>query len=409
MTSQDKMDSAPDYSEEAFSDDFEDEEILPVFTLEGVWGERLDKVLAQLMPEISRARLQKLIEEGSVEVNGVPASKPRDRVAEGDVVRLLAKPHAGDQMRFEPEEGIDFEVVYEDDAVVVVNKPAGLVVHPGAGNPGGTLMNGLLYRYPELMSVPRAGIVHRLDRDTTGLMVVAKTLAAQTNLVRQLQERTVKRIARIIRTADETFSSFIIGQCTEAVILGTLCSVGMLIFDFPYAVMIGSFIGVTALIPVVGAYLGAGVGAFMILTVDPLKAVLFLIFIVVLQQLEGNLIYPRVVGSSIGLPGMWVLAAVTVGGGLMGIGGMLFGVPLTATLYKLFRSDVNRRNEKKDRWKERAPESKLPPPGNGSREEGKAAAGKSSPERSAASDRRRRTEAGREMSADRRKNNGKER
>ena len=193
MTSQDKMDSAPDYSEEAFSDDFEDEEILPVFTLEGVWGERLDKVLAQLMPEISRARLQKLIEEGSVEVNGVPASKPRDRVAEGDVVRLLAKPHAGDQMRFEPEEGIDFEVVYEDDAVVVVNKPAGLVVHPGAGNPGGTLMNGLLYRYPELMSVPRAGIVHRLDRDTTGLMVVAKTLAAQTNLVRQLQERTVKR------------------------------------------------------------------------------------------------------------------------------------------------------------------------------------------------------------------------
>ncbi len=224
-----------------------------------------------------------------------------------------------------------------------------------------------------------------------------------------LKERTVKRIARIIRTADETFSSFIIGQCTEAVILGTLCSVGMLIFDFPYAVMIGSFIGVTALIPVVGAYLGAGVGAFMILTVDPLKAVLFLIFIVVLQQLEGNLIYPRVVGSSIGLPGMWVLAAVTVGGGLMGIGGMLFGVPLTATLYKLFRSDVNRRNEKKDRWKERAPESKLPPPGNGSREEGKAAAGKSSPEKSAASDRRRRTEAGRKMSADRRKNNGKER
>ena len=91
--------------------------------------------------------------------------------------------------------------------------------------------------------------------------------------------------------------------------------------------MIGSFIGVTALIPIVGAYLGAGLGAFMILTVDPLKALLFLVFIVILQQMEGNLIYPRVVGSSIGLPGMWVLAAVTVGGGLMGIGGMLLGVP----------------------------------------------------------------------------------
>ncbi|HJD30447.1 MAG TPA: AI-2E family transporter, partial [Candidatus Eisenbergiella stercorigallinarum] len=163
-----------------------------------------------------------------------------------------------------------------------------------------------------------------------------------------LKEKTVREIGRVIRTADDTFSSFIIGQCTEAVILGTLCALGMLVFDFPYAVMIGSFIGVTALIPIVGAYLGAGLGAFMILTVDPLKALLFLIFIVVLQQLEGNLIYPRVVGSSIGLPGMWVLAAVTVGGGLMGIGGMLLGVPLTATAYKLLRSDVNDRNARKD-------------------------------------------------------------
>ena len=163
-----------------------------------------------------------------------------------------------------------------------------------------------------------------------------------------LKERTVERIARVLKTADETFSSFIIGQCTEAVILGTLCTVGMLIFDFPYAVMVGSFIGVTALIPIVGAYLGAAVGAFMIVTVDPLKALLFLVFIVVLQQMEGNLIYPRVVGSSIGLPGMWVLAAVTVGGGLLGIGGMLLGVPLVATVYKLLRSDVNERNRRKD-------------------------------------------------------------
>ena len=159
-----------------------------------------------------------------------------------------------------------------------------------------------------------------------------------------MKERTVARIRYIYRTANETFFCFIIGQCTEAVILGTLCTIGMLLFRFPYAPMIGAFIGATALIPIVGAYLGAAVGAFMILTVDPLKALLFIIFIVVLQQLEGNLIYPRVVGSSIGLPGIWVLAAVTVGGGLGGIGGMLLGVPVAATAYKLIRNDVAGRN-----------------------------------------------------------------
>lgn len=141
--------------------------------------------------------------------------------------------------------------------------------------------------------------------------------------------------------ANDTFKSYIVGQCTEAVILGALCAIGMLIFRFPYAGMTGAVIGVTALIPVAGAYIGAAVGAFMICTVSPLKAVLFIVYIVVLQQLEGNLIYPKVVGSSIGLPGMWVLAAVTVGGGIMGISGMLFGVPLAATFYKLLRADVN--------------------------------------------------------------------
>lgn len=152
---------------------------------------------------------------------------------------------------------------------------------------------------------------------------------------------------RIVMTADETFSSFIIGQVTEAVILGTLCTIGMLILQFPYAPMIGAFIGATALIPIVGAYLGAAVGVVMILTQDPLKAVLFVVFIVVLQQLEGNLIYPKVVGSSIGLPGIWVLAAVTVGGGLLGIPGMLLGVPAAATAYKLLAYDVNERNARR--------------------------------------------------------------
>lgn len=153
----------------------------------------------------------------------------------------------------------------------------------------------------------------------------------------------LSRMAGVIKVADDTFSSFIVGQCTEAVILGSLCIVGMTIFRFPYAPMVGTFIGATALIPVVGAYLGGAVGFIMILTVSPLKAVLFLVFLVILQQLEGNIIYPRVVGSSVGLPGMWVLAAVTIGGGISGVGGMLLGVPLTATCYKLIKNDVNKK------------------------------------------------------------------
>ena len=164
----------------------------------------------------------------------------------------------------------------------------------------------------------------------------------------------IERCKRILVTADRTFSSFIVGQVTEAVVLGSLCTAGMLIFRFPYAPMIGAFIGATALIPIVGAYLGAAVGAFMILTQDPLKALLFLIFIIILQQLEGNLIYPKVVGSSIGLPGMWVLAAVTIGGGVLGIPGMLLGVPSAATLYKLLGYGVNRRNARREREKRAA-------------------------------------------------------
>lgn len=152
----------------------------------------------------------------------------------------------------------------------------------------------------------------------------------------------VKKIRYVAGVVNDSFHKFIVGQCIEAVILGALCSVGMTILRFPYAVMIGTLIGFTALIPVAGAYIGAGVGAFMIMTVSPLKAIGFLLFIVVLQQLEGNLIYPKVVGTSIGLPGIWVLAAVTVGGGIWGIRGMLLGVPLMAAVYQLIRHDLNK-------------------------------------------------------------------
>lgn len=152
-----------------------------------------------------------------------------------------------------------------------------------------------------------------------------------------------KKIAYVLAVCNDCFRNYIVGQCTEAVILGSLCVIGMLILQLPYATMIGALIGLTALIPVAGAYIGAGVGAIMILTVSPIKAIVFLIFIVILQQLEGNLIYPRVVGASVGLPGLWVLTAVTVGGGLSGVFGMLIGVPITAVLYRILREDVKRR------------------------------------------------------------------
>lgn len=148
-------------------------------------------------------------------------------------------------------------------------------------------------------------------------------------------EKTNKLINHIFGTANTTFQSFFIGQFVEAIILGSLCFVGMTILRLPYAGMSGTLVGVTALIPIVGAFLGAGISAFIIATENPMQALIFLIFLIILQQLEGNIIYPKVVGNSIGLPGIWVLAAVTVGGGLFGILGMLVGVPLAATAYKL--------------------------------------------------------------------------
>ncbi len=159
---------------------------------------------------------------------------------------------------------------------------------------------------------------------------------------RYMKENIFVKTKYVLSVLNDCFHKYIVGQCTEAVILGALCTVGMLIFGFPYATMTGAVVAFTALIPVAGGYIGAAVGAFMILTVSPVKAILFIVFIVVLQQLEGNLIYPRVVGSSMGLPAIWVLAAVTIGGGVMGIAGMLVGVPLAATGYRLLREDVNK-------------------------------------------------------------------
>ena len=141
--------------------------------------------------------------------------------------------------------------------------------------------------------------------------------------------------------------NFISGQTIEACILGFLCMIGMFILDLPYAPMVGTLVGVTAFIPVLGAFLGAGIGAFMILTVSPMQALIFLIFLLVLQQIEENLIYPRVMGRRVNLPGMWVLAAVTLGGGIAGPVGMLLAVPIASTVYTLVKEATLKREQKK--------------------------------------------------------------
>ncbi|MBR3755104.1 MAG: AI-2E family transporter [Clostridia bacterium] len=158
---------------------------------------------------------------------------------------------------------------------------------------------------------------------------------------RWIPTRFLDKVMHVVTLADDCFHRFIVGQCTEAVILGTLCMAGMLLLRLPYAPMIGALVAFTALIPIVGGLIGAGVGAFLILMVSPVKALIFLIFIIVLQQIEGNLIYPKVVGSSMGLPALWVLAAVTIGGGVLGIGGMLIGVPMAAVVYRLIKESLN--------------------------------------------------------------------
>nr|WP_116336742.1 RluA family pseudouridine synthase [Cupriavidus taiwanensis] len=153
-------------------------------------GERLDKLLARHFSEFSRSRLQQWIESGAVRVDG-QVRRPRDAVQMGN--RIEVRPQAAPESSAFAPEDVPLDVVYEDDTLLVINKPAGLVVHPAAGNWSGTVLNGLLHRDPGAASLPRAGIVHRLDKETSGLMVVARTLTAQTDLVRQLQARTVKR------------------------------------------------------------------------------------------------------------------------------------------------------------------------------------------------------------------------
>ena len=155
-----------------------------------------------------------------------------------------------------------------------------------------------------------------------------------------MKKDLVKKVLDVCSLTYKTFSSFLTGQCVEAVILGTMFVIAMSVFRLPYALLVGVLIAFTALIPIFGAFIGCFVGAFLILMVAPMKALMFVIMFLVLQQIEGNLIYPKVVGSSVGLPSIWVLAAVSIGGSLMGVVGMLVFIPVVSVLYTLLRNNV---------------------------------------------------------------------
>ena len=174
------------------------------------------------------------------------------------------------------------------------------------------------------------------------MLAQKETLISQSRrlLLAALPRKAGHRTMHILKLTNNAFSSFVTGQVTEAFILGSLCCIGMLILRLPYALPVSVIISFTSLIPIFGAWIGAATGAFLIVFVSPIKALTFLIFLLILQQVEGNLIYPKVVGKSVGLPGLWVLAAVTIGGGIFGMLGMLLGVPICSVIYALVQDFI---------------------------------------------------------------------
>ena len=172
-------------------------------------------------------------------------------------------------------------------------------------------------------------------------------LQAKKIIYARMDNEKADHIVRVCRLARDSFRSFITGQAKEAVILGVLCAIGMFVLGLPYAGPIGALTALTAFIPIVGAFISGFIGAIIILAVDPIKAVIFVIFIIVLQQLEGNLIYPHIVGKNIGLPSIWVLVAITIGGSLFGIMGMILGLPVLSIVYAIVIENTNRKLEEK--------------------------------------------------------------
>ena len=208
------------------------------------------------------------------------------------------------------------------------------------------------------------GVVSGVSTFVIGLIFSFYVLLQKEKLARQgrqvfyafLPEQWADQALEVLRLANRTFSSFLSGQCLEAVILGTLFVVSMTVFRMPYALLVGVLISLTALIPVVGAFIGCAVGALLIAVTNPWQALGFIVLFLAIQQIEGNFIYPHVVGSSVGLPSIWVLTAVTLGGSLMGISGMIFFIPLCSVFYALFRDFVKtclrRRGVSPGKWKD---------------------------------------------------------
>lgn len=217
-----------------------------------------------------------------------------------------------------------------------------------------TVLNSLSSNFLNITFTTITGVASNTINSILSLMVALYILGSKERLLLQgkrlimayLKPSHAQTLLDIIRLMNESFTNFFVGMTLEGIILGSLVTVAASIFNLPYAGMLGVIAGVMALIPIIGGYISAAVGTLMLLAVSPSQALFYLVMVIIIMQLEGNLIYPRVVGGSIGLPGLWVLVAFTVGGGLMGISGMILGIPLAATLYKLLGRDVLMREKR---------------------------------------------------------------
>ena len=217
-----------------------------------------------------------------------------------------------------------------------------------------TVLNSLSSNFLNITFTTITGVASNTINSILSLMVALYILGSKERLLIQskrvimayLKPSHAQTFLDILRLMNESFTNFFVGMTLEGIILGSLVTVAASIFNLPYAGMLGVIAGVMALIPIIGGYISAAVGTLMLLAVSPSQALFYLVMVIIIMQLEGNLIYPRVVGGSIGLPGLWVLVAFTVGGGLMGISGMILGIPLAATLYKLLGRDVLMREKR---------------------------------------------------------------
>ena len=217
-----------------------------------------------------------------------------------------------------------------------------------------TVLNSLSSNFLNITFTTITGVASNTINSILSLMVALYILGSKERLLLQgkrlimayLKPSHAQTLLDIIRLMNESFTNFFVGMTLEGIILGSLVTVAASIFNLPYAGMLGVIAGVMALIPIIGGYISAAVGTLMLLAVSPSQALFYLVMVIIIMQVEGNLIYPRVVGGSIGLPGLWVLVAFTVGGGLMGISGMILGIPLAATLYKLLGRDVLMREKR---------------------------------------------------------------